>query len=137
MSTVALSSRAIATTLAHYGYDVTRPEEHAYVLTVLQAATAESLEEREALAQQAIELDERRLVGELDDNVLASMAHAAFTAAAKRMVRKRVSRFLPGVSGAVGAAAGYRHGRLVLQTADIAGRARLLRDRWGVAPVAP
>ena len=131
VATIALSVRGIATMLAHHGHDVTRPSEHAYVLTVLQAATAESPEERELLAAQAIDLGGRRRLGELDENVISTMAQAAFTAAVQRLARKRLARFVPGVSGVVGAGSGYRHGRAVMEAAHFAGRARLLRARWG------
>lgn len=133
IATIALSARGIATTLAHHGYDVTGPEEHVYVLTVLEAATADGPEERAALADRAIELRGRRLVGEVDEVMLASMAQAAFSAAVRRMVHKRLGRFVPGVSGVVGAGAGYRHGRDVMEAAHYAARARLLSERWGAA----
>ncbi len=134
VASIGLSARAIAVQLAHYGYDVTRPAEHAYVLTLMQASLAESTVEQALLTAQArslsLALAKGRSWSELNEQLLARLAQRAFQAVGERMTRQRLARLLPGVAGVVGAGQGYRHGRMIVDAAFHEGRARLLRDRW-------
>lgn len=135
VASIGLSARAIAIQLAHYGYDVTRPAEHAYVLTLLQAALAESTVEQTLLTNQARSLAaglaQGRSWSELNEQVLTRLARRGFRAVGERMTRQRLARLLPGVAGVIGAGQGYRHGGMVLDAAFHEGRARFLRERWG------
>lgn len=135
VASIGLSARAIAVHMAHYGYDVTHPSEHAYVLTLMQASLAESTLEQAMLTSQArslaLGIAQGRSWSELNEQLLARLARRAFRAVGERMTRKRLARLLPGVAGVIGAGQGYRHGRMVVDAAFHEGRARLLRDRWG------
>lgn len=135
LASIALSARGIATQLAHYGYDVTRPGEHAYVLTLLQASLAESTLERSLLTNQArslaLGIAQDRTWAELNQNVLTRISRRAFATVGERLTKQRLARLLPGLSGLIGAGQGYRHGRMVMDAAHHEGRARFLRHRWG------
>jgi hypothetical protein len=136
LASIALAARAIAVQLAHYGYDVTRPAEHAYVLTLLQGSLAESTLERSLMTRQArslaLDIARDRSWAELNQHVLTGLARRGFRTVGERLTRRRLARVLPGVAGLIGAGQGYRYGRMVLDAAHHEGRARLLRERWAV-----
>ncbi len=135
VASIGLSARAIAVQLSHYGYDVTQPSEHAYVLTLMQASLAESTVEQALLTSQARWLSHGLARGrswsQLDEQLLGRLAQRAFRTVGERLTRQRLARLVPGVAGLVGAGQGYRHGRMIVDAAFHEGRARLLRDRWG------
>lgn len=134
-STIGLSVEAIGIQLAHYGYDVTTPDEHAYVMTLLQESVTSGATSKAILAQQArslaVNLAKNKAWVELNKNLLTQIARQGFTLVGERLIKRKLATVLPGISAVVGVGQGYNLGRDLTDVAHYEGRARLLRDRWG------
>lgn len=130
--------RIIAHVAAHYGYDVTEPEEDVFAAGVLSYSTAHGASQKAttlaALSRLTQDMMRRTTMSALSKNQLVRVIDTVFKALGVKMTRKKLAQAVP-VAGAL--INGGMNAQLASHTysrALTAYRLRLLTEKYGLDP---
>lgn len=134
VAVLGLTSRAVGQVALSYGYDPERPEEKAFVQSVINLGTASSTAAKEAAFIDLVRLTQLLVRGatweKLREATFVKIAQKLTTALSIRFTRKSLGKLIPVVGVAVGASLNWATLEAVVDSADIAYRRRFLLAKY-------
>lgn len=134
VAVLGLTSRAVGQVALSYGYDPERPEEKAFVQSVINLGTASSTAAKEAAFVDLVRLTQLLVRGatweKLSEATFVKIAQKLSTALSIRFTKKSLGKLIPVVGVAVGASLNWATLEAVVDSADIAYRRRFLLAKY-------
>lgn len=131
------SARVVAHTAAYYGYDVKRPEEQLYALSVISWSSAGTEGAKTAAFQQLSRLTQQLMRGstwaQLSDHVLVKVVQEVYARLGIRLTQRKLGQAVPIAGIVIGAGMNASLVRSVADDARSAYRMRFLTDKYDLA----
>lgn len=129
-----LASAVVAHTAMYYGYDATRPEEKAFVLSVVDFGTSLTAAGKTAAFQDIAKLTHALRVQKtwevLNESVVAKVVTRFAAKLGPEMTKRQLTKAVPFVGAAVGGSTNWLTVEMISDAADLAYRRRWLLDKY-------
>lgn len=129
-----LASAVVGHTAMYYGYDATRPEEKAFVLSVVDFGTSLTAAGKTAafhdIAKLTHALRVQKSWAKLNESVVSRVVTRFVAKLGPEMTKKQLAKAVPFVSAAVGMSMNWVTIEMIADAADLAYRRRWLLDKY-------
>ncbi len=136
---VGLASAVVGHTALYYGYDTTRPEEKAFVLSVVDFGTSLTAAGKNAAFRDIVKLTHALRVQKTWEKINESLVSRVISRFAselgKELTKRQLTKAVPYVGAAIGGSTNFLTIEMIADAAQLAYRRRWLLDKYPNLPV--